>query len=77
MAHPIAGFDPDKVKAALGIPGDCMLITLIIAGKKNDDMEGLAPWQVEAEAKRPERLAPEIIYSIDSFDARMNGKAGK
>ena len=77
VAHPIAGFDPDKVREALGIPGDCMLITLIIAGKKSDDLEGLAPWQAESEAKRPERLAPEIIYSIDSFDARMNGKAGK
>lgn len=77
VAHPIAGFDPDRIKAALGIPGDCMLIALIIVGKKNDDLEGLAPWQVEAEAKRPGRLAPENIYSIDSFDERMNVKAGK
>jgi nitroreductase len=77
VAHPIAGFDPDTIKGALGIPGDCMLIALIIVGRKSDDLEGLAPWQAESEAKRPGRLAPENIYSIDSFDERMNVKAGK
>lgn len=77
VAHPIAGFDPEKVRNSLGIPGDCMLITLIIVGKKIDNLEGLAPWQAEAEVKRPVRLAPENTYSIDRYDERMNVKAGK
>ncbi len=77
VAHPIAGFDPERTKQALGIPDDCMLITLIIVGKKVENLEGLTPWQVESEAKRPERLAFENIYSIDAFDERMNVKAGK
>ena len=77
VAHPIAGYDPDRCRKALGIPDDCMLITLIIVGKKVESLEGLTPWQAESEAKRPERLAPENIYSIDAFDERMNVKAGK
>ncbi|MBP7586198.1 MAG: nitroreductase family protein [Spirochaetes bacterium] len=77
VAHPIAGFDPERTRQALGIPDDCMLITLIIVGKKVENLEGLTPWQVESEAKRPERLAFENIYSIDAFDEKMNAKAGK
>jgi len=77
VAHPIAGFSPEKIKEALGIPGEFMLITLINVGKKVDDLAGLSEWQVEAEMKRPERLAPEHVYSIDRYDERMNVKAGK
>jgi nitroreductase len=77
VAHPIAGFDSGKVKEALGIPEEFLLITLVNVGKKVDDLEGLAPWQVEAEQKRPERLPVEGIYAVDRFDERMNAKAGK
>ena len=77
VAHPIAGFDPGRVKEALGIPDENMLIALIIVGKKNDDLDGLSPWQAEAEAQRPERLPLENIYSVDAFDERLNLKAGK
>ena len=34
VAHPIAGFDPEKVKLALGIPAECLLITIVNVGKK-------------------------------------------
>lgn len=77
VAHPIAGYDPGKIKQALGIPDDFMLITIINVGKKIEDLEGLSPWQVEAEGKRPERLAPEHIYGIDRFNESMNVKTGK
>lgn len=36
IAHPIAGFDPQKVKEALRIPGDYVLITLIVVGQHGD-----------------------------------------
>lgn len=36
IAHPIAGFDPQKVKAALKIPGDFVVITLVVVGWHGD-----------------------------------------
>ncbi len=77
VAHPIAGFDSGKIKESLGIPEEYLLVTLINVGKKIDDLEGLASWQVEAEVKRPERLPLENIFSVDRFDVKMNVKAGK
>lgn len=71
VAHPIAGYDPDKVKEILGIPGDDMLITLIIIGKKSDDLSSLNDQQKASELERPERSAPEKIFSIDRYDGRL------
>jgi nitroreductase len=36
IAHPIAGFSPVKVKNALGIPDDYILITIIVLGFAGD-----------------------------------------
>lgn len=36
IAHPIAGYDPLKVKEALKIPADYVLITLVIVGRRGD-----------------------------------------
>ncbi len=36
IAHPIAGFDAVRAKQLLGIPGDYILITLIIIGYRGD-----------------------------------------
>lgn len=36
VAHPIAGYDPLKVKEALAIPEDYVLITLVVVGKPGD-----------------------------------------
>jgi nitroreductase len=56
VAHPIAGFDPDKVKDVLNIPYEMMVITLVIVGKKSDTISPvLSEKQVETEKKRPER----------------------
>lgn len=74
VAHPIAGFDPEAVKHALGIPADCMVITIINVGKKSGDLSLLSPWQVSQEAERPPRLPLEAIYSIDAYDEKMNVK---
>ncbi|HNR89223.1 MAG TPA: nitroreductase family protein [Spirochaetota bacterium] len=74
VAHPIAGYDPDEVRRALDIPDDCMVITLIIIGKKSDDLSALSEWQAAQEPQRPARLPLETIYSIDRFDERMNAK---
>ncbi len=72
VAHPIAGFSPEKVRQAFTIPDDYMVITLINVGKKSDDTTGLTEWQLSQEPQRPPRLPLENIFSIDVFDDRLN-----
>lgn len=74
VAHPIAGFDPQQIKRALGIPDDCLLIALVNVGLKIEDLSGLTPWQAGQEEQRPPRLDLENLYGIDAFHERMNVK---
>jgi len=65
IAHPIAGFDGEKVKAAFGLGPEETVITLIIVGKLADSIDPeLSPWQKEAEEERPERLPLEKFARI-------------
>lgn len=65
VAHPIAGFDNEKVKAAFGLGPEENVITLIIVGKLADGVDpDLSPWQKEAEEERPERLPLEKYARI-------------
>jgi len=52
VAHPIAGFSPKKTREILGIPEKYRVITLIIVGKKSDE---LTPYLSENQAKRERR----------------------
>jgi nitroreductase len=73
VAHPIAGFDPEKAKQALGIPADNMLITVVNVGKKAQAMNPLmSEKQVKDEQQRPPRRGLEQIYSVDKFDAKLD-----
>jgi len=74
VAHPIAGFNPDRVREALDIPEGNMVITLINVGVKSDDTSLLTEWQLGQEPRRPPRLPLECIYSIDAYDEKMNAK---
>jgi nitroreductase len=57
VAHPIAGFDEQKVKEILGVPEDRTVITLVIVGKHSATIRPeLSEKQVAWEKKRPERL---------------------
>lgn len=63
VAHPIAGYDPAKVRAALGIPEDHVIITLVICAYHGSDDSLLSEKQKAAEAVRPERKPlPDNIY---------------
>ncbi|MCK5559570.1 MAG: nitroreductase family protein [Thermoplasmata archaeon] len=56
VAHPIAGFDEDKVKDILGIPAELRVITLVIIGKKSAAISPvLSDKQITQETERPER----------------------
>ena len=55
LAHPIAGYDPLKVKAALGIPEEYVVMTLVICGYLGGDEALLSEKQKGWERNRPER----------------------
>lgn len=66
VAHPIAGYDEERVKEILRIPEDMTLITLIIVGKKSKEINPLlSEKQIGWEKKRPERLKFEEFCAID------------
>jgi len=68
VAHPIAGFDGEKVKEILGIPGDLKVITLIIVGQKSDVISPLLSEKMAAtEKRRPPRFIFEDIAFINSY----------
>jgi nitroreductase len=64
VAHPIAGYSPKKTREILRIPDNYNVITLIIVGKKSENINPvLSEKQVRDEKKRPERLKNnEFIY---------------
>jgi nitroreductase len=56
VAHPIAGYDENKVKEILNIPDEMRVINLIIVGKKSDSIsEVLSESQIKKENIRPPR----------------------
>ncbi|MFC1802913.1 nitroreductase family protein [Thermoproteota archaeon] len=56
IAHPIAGFSPKKTREILEIPEEYSVLTLIIVGKKMQEIHpSLNENQVENELERPER----------------------
>jgi nitroreductase len=72
VAHPIAGYSPEKVKEILGIPDEHMVITLINVGKKSNDISGLKEHQLESEKDRPERRELDMIYSVDRYSKKLD-----
>jgi len=64
VAHPIAGFSEKKARAAMRVPDDMRLITLVIVGKHSDEIGSLlSEHQAEVEPRRPERKpAVEIAF---------------
>ena len=65
VAHPIAGYDEERVKEILGLGEEETVITLVIVGKHADGIDSdLSSWQKEAEQERPERKALEEFVRI-------------
>lgn len=70
-AHPIAGFDNEAARLALGIPEGNLVPVLIVAGKKTGDLSALTPQQAAAEPARPARLALDNIYAVDFYNEKL------
>ncbi len=69
IAHPIAGYKPEAAKAALGIPEEYVLITLVIVGRPGDTA-GLADKHRERELGPRERktLGAVVAWNRFSFE---------
>lgn len=68
VAHPIAGFDPDKVKSILNIPERMTLITLINVGKKSAEINPvLNETMAEIEKTRPARKSFKEFAHINQY----------
>lgn len=68
VCHPIAGYDEEKVKEILAVPGNMTVITLLIVGKKSAEISpSLNEKQVKSEKNRPPRLIFEDFSFIDSY----------
>lgn len=68
VAHPIAGYDEQKVKELLSIPGNMTVITLVNVGKHSDKISTvLSEKQAEQEKERPPRYPLEKIVFRNKF----------
>jgi nitroreductase len=68
VAHPIAGYDPQKVREVLDIPQDMQVVTLVIFGKHADDIKpSLSPQQAETEKARPARKPLNEIVFLNKY----------
>ncbi len=71
VAHPIAGFSPKKTREILGIPEDYKVITLILVGKKTDELSSiLSEKQISWEKRRPRRKKLDEFVHIDKYQTR-------
>jgi len=66
VAHPIAGFNPKKVKTACAVPDDYVLIALLVCGKRGENA-ALAEWQLEREKGSRQRKPVADVAFLDSF----------
>lgn len=68
VAHPIAGYDPQKGKEILGIPAEMTLLTLVNVGKHAATISPrLKGHQIDDEKARPARLPLEQFAFHNKF----------
>ncbi len=71
VAHPIAGFSPQKICETLGISDDFQVITLIIVGRHAETLDPvLSEKQFAAEKSRPPRKDLTEIAHFNRFRPR-------
>jgi len=67
IAHPIAGYDPLKIKQALGIPEEYVLITLVMVAYYGGDQSLMSDKQKALEPERPERKPMGENFFLDRW----------
>jgi nitroreductase len=71
IAHPIAGYEPAKVRAALEIPEEFVIVTLVICGYPGTDDSLLSEKQKGWEAARPERKPAGENFFLDRWGGSL------
>jgi len=69
IAHPIAGYDPIKVREILGIPPEYVVITLIVLGRPGNDESLLSDKQKGLQSERPPRKLAHENFHRGTWDA--------
>lgn len=68
VAHPIAGYDPLKVKNVINSPDDLQIIALIVFGKHKEEIDSLlSEKQRQDEVQRPPRKAFEEFCCLNTY----------
>jgi len=68
VAHPVAGYDEDRIKAVLGIPPEMTVITLVAVGRHAATLSPLlSEKQIAWEQERPERLPLAKTVFVDRY----------
>ncbi|DAC72336.1 MAG TPA: nitroreductase [Thermoplasmata archaeon] len=68
VAHPIAGYSPQKTREVLSIPVDVEVITLVIVGKHSKTLNPvLSEKQIAQEKQRPERFSLEKFMFLNRY----------
>lgn len=71
VAHPIAGYSPQKTREILGIPDDIEVITLVIIGRHSNIINPiLSEKQILSEKKRPERFPFEQFVYLNRYSTK-------
>ncbi len=71
VAHPIAGYSPNKTRKILKIPDDIDVIALVIVGKHSEEINDLmSEKQIKDERKRPKRKSINSFIYHNKFGGR-------
>ncbi len=72
VAHPIAGYNPEKTREILGVPDDIEVITLVIFGKHSKIINPvLSEKQIVAEKQRPERFPLQKFMFLNRYPSKQ------
>ncbi|TFH29919.1 MAG: nitroreductase [Promethearchaeota archaeon] len=71
VAHPIAGYAPEKVREIVQIPDEYKIVTLVIIGKKKTNFSDyISEDQKEREENRPPRLKIDEFTFLNQFSPK-------
>ncbi|MFX0042627.1 MAG: nitroreductase family protein [Candidatus Hodarchaeota archaeon] len=77
VAHPIAGFNEEKAKKILEIPGEMILITLIIIGKHSKTINSILSEPMKlGEKQRPPRKQLKEFTFLERYNNKFANKGG-
>ncbi len=72
VAHPIAGFNEEKAKSILKIPDEMRLITLMVIGKRSNEINPVLSEPMRlGENQRPPRLSFQEFIYINDYNKKL------